>query len=289
MAEEDLKTQEGVVEEGVGEEGVEAGEPSQADPIEEKARASGWRPFEEWEGDPEEWRDAKTFVDRGELLSEIHKQKRTAKELREIVNELKDQVIGLTKTQQSNLEHALKAKRKEFIEEGNSSQVEKVDKMLEEVKRRAPQENSGPSETDKQRIQEVYSNFKSKNPWFEQDQELTQEANHLSQLEMARIAQEYQMRTGKQKQFFLPDEAEEIFDLVSKEIRKRNPSKFKNSKKDKAPTVESRSTNKGTSDKKKYTMKDIPEEYRPMVNKFVRQGVLSVHEYAESLKAQGVI
>ena len=49
-----------------------AGETSKqvsTNPYEGQAREMGWRPKDEWEGEPEKWRDAKEFVERGELYS----------------------------------------------------------------------------------------------------------------------------------------------------------------------------------------------------------------------------
>lgn len=261
-----------------------------SDPIEEKARSAGWKPLEEWDGDPTEWRDAKTFVDRGELLNKIHQQNRTMKELRTILDDMKNQVVTLTKQQLGAYENALKNKRREYIEEGNSAEVDKVDRMIEEVKKQQPQVSNGPTPSEQQRLQEVFTNFKKSNPWFESDSELTSEANQISQLKMQAAINEYQQATGRQKTYFTPEEAEEIFEFVSKEVRKRNPNKFKNQKKTTPPAVEGTervSSSSGT--KKQYTMRDVPEEYRDIVKSFTRQGVMTVHEYVESLKAQGVI
>ena len=41
------------------------------DPYESEAREQGWKPKEEYEGDPEKWRPAKEFVERGELFGKI--------------------------------------------------------------------------------------------------------------------------------------------------------------------------------------------------------------------------
>ena len=43
----------------------------QTNPYEGEAREMGWRPKEEWQGEPEKWRDAKEFVERGELYGKI--------------------------------------------------------------------------------------------------------------------------------------------------------------------------------------------------------------------------
>ena len=47
----------------------------QKDPIDEAARAQGWVPQEEWDGDPTQWRDAQVFLERGEYFKTMGSQK----------------------------------------------------------------------------------------------------------------------------------------------------------------------------------------------------------------------
>ena len=41
---------------------------------EQQAYAQGWRPQDEWSGDPDKWVDANEFIFRGELMDRIQKQ-----------------------------------------------------------------------------------------------------------------------------------------------------------------------------------------------------------------------
>ena len=56
-------------------------EQPKVDPYEDKARATGWRPLEEFEGDPETWVDAKEFLGRAPLFDKIKHQTKKQKEL----------------------------------------------------------------------------------------------------------------------------------------------------------------------------------------------------------------
>lgn len=56
--------------------------------FEEAAKAKGWRPKEEFSGDPEEFRPAKEWLERGELLDTIHGLNRKAKEQDETIGHL---------------------------------------------------------------------------------------------------------------------------------------------------------------------------------------------------------
>src|SRR5690554_228223 len=53
--------------------------------LEEKARQQGWRPFEEWDGDPDDWVGAETFVVRGQLFDQQRQMKRQLREAQEVI------------------------------------------------------------------------------------------------------------------------------------------------------------------------------------------------------------
>ena len=50
--------------------------------IEQRALDQGWVPKDEWAGEPDDWRPAREFLDRGELFKKIDDQNRTIKDLK---------------------------------------------------------------------------------------------------------------------------------------------------------------------------------------------------------------
>lgn len=77
-------------------------EQEQGDPqVEQTARSMGWRPQEEWTGDPNKWVDANEFVERGEQILPI---------LRANNRDLRDNVLTL-KQQNDKLAQELEATR----------------------------------------------------------------------------------------------------------------------------------------------------------------------------------
>ena len=60
------------------------------DPYESQAREQGWKPKEEYEGDPNKWRPAKEFVERGELFTKIDSMGKELKETRKALKMLQD-------------------------------------------------------------------------------------------------------------------------------------------------------------------------------------------------------
>jgi len=67
-----------------------------------QARESGWKPKDEWDGDPTEWVSAEEFNRRGEYLRKIHNQNRKIKQLDDVVelwpsNKRKSLKLGMIK------------------------------------------------------------------------------------------------------------------------------------------------------------------------------------------------
>ena len=59
-------------------------------PIEKQAMGRGWKPKDQWEGDPDEWRSAKEHVERGEMIGKIIAQGRELEDLKRAVNFMTD-------------------------------------------------------------------------------------------------------------------------------------------------------------------------------------------------------
>jgi hypothetical protein len=72
----------------------------------------------------------------------------------------------------------------------------------------------------------------------------------------------------------------EVLRKVAAEVRKEFPNKFRNPNQDKAGAVEGGS-GRGVTTTGKFTLSD---EERSVMNKFVRQGVMTEKEYVEQLR-----
>lgn len=81
----------------VAEDGGDAAPPPDADQaLETRARNMGWRPREDWRGDPARWTDAAEFVDRGERLLPLVNERNRA--LDKTVTDLRGQVAKQNET-----------------------------------------------------------------------------------------------------------------------------------------------------------------------------------------------
>jgi hypothetical protein len=94
----------------------------------------GWVPQDEWEGDPEQWRPAKEFLDRGELFKKIEDQNRTIKEFKRALDDLKGHHAKTRETEYARAIQALKAQKIAALEDGDAAAVVKLDDQIDLVK-----------------------------------------------------------------------------------------------------------------------------------------------------------
>src|SRR5574343_943735 len=107
----------------------------QVDPIEIEAREQGWKPKEEYEGDPAKWRPAKEFVERGELFGKIDHMGKELKETRKALKMLQDHHTKVRETEYNRALTELKALQKKHLEEGNSDGYLETTELLTDLKR----------------------------------------------------------------------------------------------------------------------------------------------------------
>jgi len=124
--------------------------------FEVEARAEGWRPLEQYKGDPAKWVDAEEFVKRGEnilpivkaqnskLKAEIEGQKRTLTEMRAAMDEFKlfheETAAKLKKDAKeayAKAEADLKAARAQARRDGDDEKVDEINDAIADLKAEA--------------------------------------------------------------------------------------------------------------------------------------------------------
>lgn len=253
---------------------------------EQLARSQGWRPKEEWEGNEDKWVDYKEFNFRGELMDRIKRQNSEVSELRQVVQDLVRHNQEISKKDHKRVMDGLKVEKIKAIEEGNAEKAVEIDDMIDDMKNKVNQPSQNPTSIPpdvQRRIQDDFSQWKAENTWYGSDSEITREADELGMDKAIRKERQLRRPLG-------PDDLKEIYDEVTKSMRKLYPEKFHNQNRAKPAAVASSTV--GTSKeggKKKYTINDLPEEARSIARRFEKQGVMSVHDYAMQLKESGAI
>lgn len=237
--------------------------------IEEKASKMGWVPQEEWKGDPDKWRPAEEFVERGENIVPIMRERidKLEKEL-EVISKLNKS--ELKKVRESAYDQAKKEYEKELqslnkekfaaIQEADVEKYQQIEGKISNLKK--PEE---PKEEEPQ-VNPVFEEWRSKNAWYAPDLNNVGDADETLTLFANAVAAKIQA----EKPGLSP---EQFFGEVEKRVKAEFPHKFENPKRKEPGMAESghQSTPKG-----KKTFADLPDEakkaYARTAERLKRQG-----------------
>jgi hypothetical protein len=234
-------------------------------PIEERAHLEGWRPKEEWNGDPDEWKDAKTFMRDGELFKKIDEIKRENKTLKKTVTTLKGHYDKVAETEYARAVADLKTQKREALVAGDPDKVIEIDEKLAEARE------------NKSRVveQEVvaeptqhpeFVNWVAQNKWYESNSELRAFADTTG------------FAFTKSHPGVTPGE---VFKYVSERVTKAYPELFRNLRKDAPNTVEGGGAPRKTSSK--VSNITLTEDEERVMKRLVRSGTLTEDQYKADL------
>ena len=237
------------VEETVVEETVE--EAQKADPaLESRAKAMGHSSKEDWRGKPEDWVDAKTFLERADSVMPILRERN--KKLEEKLSRVEERQNKLVKELIEKEVRAVKAQQKEAVKQGDEEAFEQADKALVEL-------NKQKQEVGTQKDDPVFAQWQEDNPWYTSDFEKHDFANRYA---------EFLNGTGVY--------GKEMLDKVAAEVK----SKFnKNPRQDKP-----NDTQQGGQQPKKggRSYHDLPSDAKAACDRFVKQGVMTKEDYVSN-------
>lgn len=135
-------------------------EPAGLSDIEVEASEKGWVPEKEWDGDPKDWRPAREFLDRGELMDRISSQTKQLNQYDAKIQTLETSLKQLTEHNKkvAELEYSkamsdLKKQKADALDVGDHTAVVELDDKMSELKQskqetetleQAPQSPQGP-------------------------------------------------------------------------------------------------------------------------------------------------
>ncbi|MDE3022466.1 MAG: hypothetical protein KGI54_11475 [Pseudomonadota bacterium] len=243
-----------------------AGEANAPEPtaIELRAMESGWVPEDQWQGDPELWRPAKEYVDRGELFKKIDDQNRTIKDFKRALDDLKGHHAKVRETEYARALVALKEQKKTALEDGDAAGVIKIDDQIdlvkEEQKRLAmPQQTQQTSEAAPE-----FTNWVARNKWYDTSEPMRAYADSLGR-----------------KLAAAGTSTEEVLREVERQVKQEFPHKFVNPNRGKPGAVEG-SSPKGGKAGDNFALSD---DERRVMQRFVRSGVMTEAQYIKDLKS----
>lgn len=103
--------------------------------VEETAREQGWKPQDEYSGNPDLWVDAGEYLRSKPLIQKIRSQNKRMKELEKTVESMARHYDMTIKQARERTIAELTAQRRESIEQGKVLEVEELDKQIASVHR----------------------------------------------------------------------------------------------------------------------------------------------------------
>jgi len=266
------------------EEVVEEVVEEEANPAAQRAMDDGWRPKEEWSGDPEDWIDYKEFNYRGELMGRIKEQsgvinsyKNRQENLEATVADLVEMNAKTAEAQYNKLLKGLEEQKAEAIEEADGKAVVQIDadiKALEDAHRDATVQRTAqqePQTANQQQVEDpdVARWLQSpKNQWFNTDGGMRAAAQGIA----STLVQEN------------PDMSPvAVLAEMDKQMRDMMPHKFRGG----SPTGGSDSNQRpnGGGSKKGRKLADLNEEEQAAAKRFAKTANLPIDKYIEMLDA----
>ncbi len=233
--------------------------------LEKQAMADGWRPQEEWEGDPDSWKDAKSFIRDGEFFKKIEEVKRENKNLRKTVSTMKTHYERVRETEYQRALATLKEQKKMALREGDTDLAVDLDDQIDA--KRAELEQARQIEAMSQAEPEVHPEFQSwvnRNKWYENNPEVREFADNAG---MA------------YKKTHMAASPQQVLQYVEERVAKGYPELFKNPRKSAPNAVEG-----GQGPRKGHDTFQLTDMEKQIMTKLVRSKLLTEEQYINDLK-----
>ena len=241
--------------------------------IEIQAKAMGWRPEEEFKGDPGKWKDAETFVSDGyQILPILRERTKTMASKMDVTNQELAKTQGLLKTltdhhkktDERAYERAMrdiKADQRKAVENQDIETYDKLDKALDDLEK--PLETKGDPNVDP-----GFITWKDENPWYNEKPSMAMFADSVA----AYVEQQNPDLKGKP-----------FFDRVTEEVKLRYPDEFKNPNRDRTDFVEGGTNDNDTGGKKgkKKTYAEMDDQAKTACDELVRGEIMTKEQYVK--------
>jgi len=240
--------------------------------IEDTAREMGWRPLDEYEGDPDKWVSAQSFVDRKPLFDKIDsmnkRQKALEKSLQENSLTLKELAEHHKKVAETSYKKALadlKAERRAAVRNGDHELVEQIEDQIDNLKQEEVPEIRTP---DPQPYSAEVKEWMDENPWYNSNKELQHVADGFG-------------RAAQARGLSIP----EVLAEMKARVRELYPDTFRNPNKDKAPPSKTKDHTATAHKAAAYRPTALQQKF---AKTFVDSGVFkSADEYYKQLRELG--
>src|ERR1700677_72041 len=250
------------------------------DDVEEQARALGWKPEEEFDGNPGKWTDAEAFLEihsknNGALRKALADQTKKTEELERRFNGLDaahqkifQLQIDKLKEEHTNQLAFLKAQKREALRAGEHETAADIDEQLDALRERGPEIPDVPKPTPQQaqpdwRKNPVMIEWASRNSWFEKDEDMSAYAGGMGQA----------LRQANPQMDF-----KDLLEEVSVRVRKAFPHKFTSPRRNAVEETTPGATTVASGAK---TYGSLPKDARAACDEAVSEGGITQKQWVE--------
>lgn len=236
------------------------------------AMKHGWKPKEEYDGPPDNWRSAREFNERGELYERINSQSKQIDTLKRSVDQM---AVHERKRYDTLLDQEIQRLNNEKVEAYRNEEFERIPDIDNKInEKRQEQQQAQQVDTTNQMPQEDISAYQAwtanNSSWYGPDIELTVEAdNYFDQ-----FTRSFPGRSLK-----------EGLEFVDKKMRSKVTKPNKDIVLDTETTDRASSSGRGKS--KKPTVANLSPEQKEIMNGYVRSKIMTEQEYIDELVAIG--
>lgn len=238
--------------------------------VEERAQRMGWRPKDQFHGDPDNFVDAEEFVARAAKYLPVAKERieYLDKKLRETEATIKGYVEDRKRVEERALQRALKVLEKKHAEAYAAGDIDQYRQVQEEIigvkedilDNRRP--TAPPPEDDP-----VFGKWRESNSWYGNDKDMTSFADSIGKFYN-------ETQPGLRGKDFL--------ETVAEDVRRKYPNKFSNPKRDNPSPVDGEGSYGVKAKKGGKSYGDLPPEAKQACDMFVKQGLFKDRgEYIE--------
>lgn len=233
--------------------------------IEDRAREQGWRPKEEYEGDPSKWVSAETFVAKGELIDRIESLGKKLKDSEKTINMLKEHHAKVKESEFKRAVDFLKSQKKAALEEGDVDKIIEIDDKIAQVRETQKAQKAQEAINTGTELHPDFASWVSQNKWYEKNSEMRADADAFG---------EAYARNNPNKT------PQEVLEYVTTKIKKTYKEEFENPNRSRPTGVEGGGTRQGGS-RDSFT---LTEEEARVMNTFIRNGVMTKEDYIKEVK-----
>lgn len=255
-----------------GEVNANESNPDESAEVEAEASKMGWTPKDQFKGDPDKWRPADEFVERGKqmvplLRAQVKKQERQIAELTSTTKQFAEFATKAEKRGYDSALAALKAERAEAVANGDGAAFTRVDEQIEELKAEVAEKTKVSTKADD--IDDpVFDEWKGRNAWL----------NDPKMEAFGNASAQFLRSTG------VTATGAEFLDMVTKEVKAKFPEKFENPRRASAPTVEGGTPAARKGGGKSFV--DMPADARKECERMAKHGFGDDKKAADEFRAQ---